>query len=63
MLRFGDVDLDGFPDLIFNVEYTENENQLSKSVVLRNLSCHKELLEKMKAKLEAFDSSKCREFT
>lgn len=63
MLRFGDVNLDGYPDLTFNVEYTENTSKLQKTVILQNLSCSDKFVDEMKKKLEAFDASKCRYFT
>lgn len=61
--RFGDIDLDGYPDLVFNVQYTENTSNISKSVILQNKACSVEMIDELKKKLPAFDGTKCRFFS
>jgi hypothetical protein len=57
----GDIDLDGFPDLIFNVQYTDGKT-IQKAVVLHNQGCTKERIDALKAKYAKFDEKKCRDF-
>jgi hypothetical protein len=63
ILRLGDIDLDGYPDLAFNAQYTENTTTLKKTVIFQNLECPAKVIDEMKKKFEAFDGSKCRYFT
>ena len=60
MPRLGDIDLDGYPDLVFNVAFKENGVDVQKAVILQNSDCDSYFLEKNNLKEVGADL--CRNF-
>lgn len=61
-LRHGDVDLDGYPDLTFNMQYGSGQGTTSKSIIFRNSACTAQQISTYKAKFAGFNDKNCRYF-
>jgi hypothetical protein len=53
--RFGDIDLDGYADLMFNAQYSDKSS--SNTVIMQNTKCSQLLLDGLKKVRADFDES------
>jgi len=60
--RFGDIDLDGHQDLVFNALNTDSADKNSYTLFLKNSDCNKEVVSQIRKTAPDFVATNCRHF-
>jgi hypothetical protein len=63
VIRFGDIDLDGHSDIVFNIQTEVSQKTSTYSIFLKNKDCNPALIKEIESKYPKWPIRACRDFS